>query len=569
MIMSFCVAAVGTRRALTLIAIACALSFLGTRASAQNSSPKDEIFGGYSWLAPNGWGDLDYKIDNIPKGFDASNTYYFCGMCNLGVVIDGSGHFSGATTPGNPFTANDKTGVGYALGGLQYKYHTNSLSPFFRGFVGTANISPDCCHDTEWSFAAGGGGGLDLRVRPRFSIRLVQADYIYSHYSHIFASTHPTQWNSVRLATGVVFNLGNCGAPAPLSCTASAAPTEVWVGEPVKLNATGTNLNPKHTPTYGWTATGGKLSGNDAQTATIDTTGMAAGSYTAKATIADPKMKKNGSATCTATFTVKVKPMNPPQVSCSANPATVPAGTPSTITASATSPDNSEITGYSYQASVGTISGTGTTVTLDTTGLQSGPVNVTVTATDARNLTGAGTCTLNVEVPPPPPQVSARTPIQFIKRPNQKDIPWRVDNEAKAILDDDASALKNDPNAKLVIVGYADGEKGPMEGKGKKRHAMDLAAQRAVNAKAYLVQQQGIDPGRIKVRKGTGKDHVADIFWVPPSADINTAPLLQGTTPVDESVVTPSENAYPKPKTAAPMHHHKKAAEKPAEKPAQ
>src|ERR1019366_6432619 len=351
-----------------------------------------------------------------------------------------------------------------------------------------ANISPDCCHDTEWSFAAGGGGGLDLRVRPRFSIRLVQADYIYSNYSHIFASTHPTQWNSVRLATGVVFNLGNCGAPAPLSCTASAAPTEVWVGEPVQLSTTGTNFNPKHTPTYGWTATGSKLSGHDAQTATIDTTGMAAGSYTANATIADPKMK-NGSATCAATFTVKVKPMNPPQVRCSANPATVPAGTPSTITASAASPDNSEITGYSYQASVGTISGTGTTATLDTTGLQSGPVNVTVTATDARKLTGTGSCTLNFEVPPPPPQVSARTPIQFIKRPNQKDIPWRVDNEAKAILDDDASALKNDPNAKLVIVGYADGEKGPMEGKGKKRHAMDLAAQRAVNAKAYLVQQ--------------------------------------------------------------------------------
>jgi OmpA family len=560
--MSFRVAAVGTRRALTLIAIACALSSLGTIASAQNPSPKDEIFGGYAWLAPNGWGDLNYKINNIPNAFDASNTYYFCATCNLGVVIDGSGHFNGATTPGNPLTANDKTGVGYALGGLQYKYHTNSLSPFFRILVGVANISPDCCHaqDTEWNFAAGGGGGLDLRVRPRFSIRLVQADYIYSHYSHIFPSPNPTQWNSVRLATGVVFNLGNCGAPVPLSCTASAAPTEVWVGEPVQLSTTGTNFNPKHTPTYGWTATGSKLSGHDAQTATIDTTGMAAGSYTANATIADPKMKKNGSATCAATFTVKVKPMNPPQVSCSATPATVPAGTPSIITASATSPDNSEITGYSYQASVGTISGTGTTATLDTTGLQSGRVNVTVTATDARNLTGTGTCTLNVEVPPPPPQVSARTPIQFIKRPNQKDIPWRVDNEAKAILDDDASALKNDPNAKLVIVGYADGEKGPMEGNGKKRHAMDLAAQRAVNAKAYLVQQQGIDPGRIEVRKGTGKDHGADIFWVPQGADINTAPLLQGTTPVDESVVTPSQNAYPNPRTAAPARHHRKQA---------
>ena len=127
--------------------------------------------------------------------------------------------------------------------------------------------------------------------------------------------------------------------------------------------------------------------------------------------------------------------------------------------------------------------------------------HVTVTATDARNLTGTGTCSVSVEAPPPPPQVTNITSIQF---PDQKR-PWRVDNTAKAILDDVASRLKSDPNAKIVIVGYADGEKAPMEGKGKKRHTMDLAAQRAVNAKAYLVQQQGIDPSRVEVRKGTGK----------------------------------------------------------------
>src|ERR1019366_7367463 len=197
----------------------------------------------------------------------------------------------------------------------------------------------------------------------------------------------------------------------------------------------------------------------------------------------------------------------------------------------------------------GTVSGTGTSATLDTTGAPAGTITVTVTATDSRGLTANCTATVTVEGKPELPQVSARTPIQFIPRPKQKYIPWRVDNEAKAILDDDASALKNDPNAKLVIVGYADGEPQPMSGKGKKKHAMDLAAQRAVNAKAYLVQQQGIDPGRIEV--GKGKDHDADIFWVPQGADTATAPLLQGTTLVDETVVTPSENAYPKPKTAA------------------
>ncbi|MFZ0912816.1 MAG: hypothetical protein WBQ76_08125 [Candidatus Korobacteraceae bacterium] len=551
--------AVAPQRVLAMfLTTAFVVVLLAVGATAQNAyQPKDEVFGGYSWLAPNGWGDLYFRINNIPKGFDASNTYYFSGAHNIGLLIDGSGHFSGGTTPGNPLTANDKTGVGYVLTGLQYKYHTNTLSPFFRGFVGTANISPDCCHDTEWSFAAGGGGGLDLSLKPRFSIRLIQADYIYSNYSHIFASTHATQWNSVRLAAGVVFNFGNYGAPAPLSCTASAAPTEVWVGEPVKLNATGTNFSPKHTPTYGWTATGGKLSGNAAQTATIDTTGMAAGSYTAKASIADPKMKKNGPATCTASFIVKERPqppMNPPQVSCSVSPANVKAGETVTIAATASSPDNAQITGYSYQATAGSINGTGATATLNTAGIaSSGTVTISVTATDARQLTGTGTCAVEVNVAPP---VTARTPIEFIPRPHQPYIPWRVDNVAKAILDDDASALKNDPGAKLVIVGYADDEKPPMVGKGKKAEPMNLAAQRAVNAKAYLVAAppdgQGIDPGRIEVRTGAGKQHQADIFWVPQGADVSSSALLQSTVPVDETKVKPSNNAYPKPK---PVKH--------------
>ncbi len=555
-----------TRLFATSIALAFAACLLGGYASAQTDiQPKDEIFGGYAWLAPNGWGDLNYKINNIPNAFDASNTYYFSGMRNLGLLVDGSGHFNGGTTPPNPFTANDKTGVGYVLGGVQYKYHTNSLSPFVRGFVGTANLSPDCCHahDTEWSFAAGGGGGLDWSVKPRFSIRLVQADYIYSNYSHVFPSTHPTQWNSVRLAAGVVVNLGNYYAPA-LAATCSVQPTEVTEGEPVTVTATGSNFNPKHPITYAWTTDGGKIDTANAQSAHIDTTGASAGPHTANATLTDAKMKKMNSATCSAPFTVKAKPMNPPQVNPTANPATVQAGTPSTITANATSPDPGvTISTYAYTASAGVISGTGPTATLDTAGTQPGTINVNVTATDSRGLTGSGATTVTVEAPPPAPQVSPRTPIQFIQRPKQKYIPWRVDNEAKAILDDDATALKNEPTAKLIIVGYADGEPQPMIGKGKSRHAMDLAAQRAVNAKAYLVQQQGIDPSRIEVRKGTGKDHVADIFWVPQGADTATASLLQGTTPVDESVVTPSENAYPKPKTEAPVHHHKKAAASP------
>jgi len=558
--MSSRIAVVPRRGFAATIALAVMFCVCGTLATAQVTiQPKAEVYGGYAWLHPAGHYDFGYPTTDHTQGVDESIVYYLPFAHNLGVLVDSSQHWG-----------IDDQNIYYVLGGLQYKYHTDSFSPFFRVFAGAVRqVAPT--YIDQWNAALGAGGGIDYAVwhgsvrghDPALYIRVVQADYIYSNYRQLIPQTSP-QWNSVRLSAGLVLGLGNYYTPTPTAaCTAQ--PTEVTEGEPVTVTTTGTNFNPKHTVTYAWTTNGGKLDKADAQSARIDTTGVAAGSYTANATISDPKMKKGGSATCAANFSVKAKPMNPPQVTCSANPSTVQSGSPSTITVSATSPDNAQITGYSYTASSGNISGTGATATLDTAGLGAGPVTVTATATDARNLTGNGTCTVNVEVPPPPPTCSKINSIQFpdLKRP------WRVDNTAKAILDDVASRLKADPNAKIVITGYADGEKAPMEGTGKKRHPMNLAAQRAVNAKAYLVQEQGIDPSRIGVRTGTGQQKVADIIWVPQGADENACADLQNTTPVDESMVKPNQKVWPRGAGAAPAPHHRKKAAAPAATPQQ
>ncbi|HTV64033.1 MAG TPA: OmpA family protein [Bryocella sp.] len=561
--MSLHVGVVTRRHAAILVAVAFALCLPGTYAAAQVTiQPQDEVYAGYSWLHPGGHYDDGLKTNDVTNGVDISNVYYLPFAHNLGVMLDASGHWGSSYFNGLGHATDY-----YGLAGLQYKYHTDTFSPFFRVYAGAIHQIPPGFYDrgSQWNAALGAGGGFDYYIGHRIGIRVVQADYIYSNYNQVFQSTSK-QWNSLRLSAGLLWYIGNYYAPTP-TAACSAQPTEVTEGEPVTVTANGSNFNPKHTVTYAWTTNGGKLDTANAQSAHIDTTGVAAGSYAANATITDPKMKKGGSATCAANYTVKAKPMNPPQVSCSANPSTVQAGTPSTITVTASSPDNANITSYSYTASAGQISGTGTSATLDTAGLPSGPVTVTASATDARNLTGSGTCTVSVEAPPPPPMCSKVNSIQF----PDKRRPWRVDNTAKAILDDVASRMKQDPNAKIVIIGYADGEKAPMEGTGKKRHPMDLAAQRAVNAKAYLVQQQGIDPSRIEVRSGTGQSMTADIIWVPQGADENnatTCPQLQNTTPVDESVVKPSENAYPKPRNAAPAHHHARKA-KPAEGAAQ
>jgi outer membrane protein OmpA-like peptidoglycan-associated protein len=563
--MSFRIAVAPTRRIATMIAFMLMLCLWGTFAAAQVTiQPQVEVYGGYAWLHPAGHYDYGQPTTDHTDGVDESIVWYTPFAHNLGVLVDSSQHWGVS-----------QQSIYYVLGGLQYKYHTDSFSPFVRVFAGAVRQEAPTYID-EWNAALGAGGGIDYNVwhgsigghDPSLAIRVAQVDYIYSNYDPIF-QVASKQWNSVRLSAGVVFGFGNYYTPVPTAaCTAQ--PTEVTEGEPVTVTATGSNFNPKHTVTYAWTTNGGKLNASDKQSAQIDTTGVAAGSYSANATLSDAKMKKGGTATCSANYTVKAKPMNPPQVSCSANPSTLQSGGASTITATASSPDAGiTISSYSYTASAGNISGTGTTATLDTAGLESQNVTVTVTATDSRNLTGSGTCSVGVEKQPPPPQCSKINSIQFpdLKRP------WRVDNTAKAILDDVASRLKSDPTAKIVIVGYADGDKAPMVGTGKKRHPMDLAGQRAVNAKAYLVQEQGIDPSRVEVRSGTGQQKTADIIWVPQGAnesDANSCPQLQNTTPVDESVVKPNQTKWPTGGAGtAPVHHRRKAAAAPAATPNQ
>ena len=213
---------------------------------------------------------------------------------------------------------------------------------------------------------------------------------------------------TIALGSGCLHRRG----PTP-TAACSAQPMQVIEGEPVTVTANGSNFNPKHTVAYAWTTNGGKLDNTAAQSARVDSAGVAAGSYTANATITDPKMKKNNTATCSANFRVKAKPMNPPQVSCSANPSTVLSEASSTITAIANSPDKEPITRYTYNASRGVISGTGPTATLDTAGVPPGPITVTVTATDSRNLTGSGTCGVAVEPPATAELPPSPSPPQF------------------------------------------------------------------------------------------------------------------------------------------------------------
>src|SRR5208337_3657188 len=381
--MAFC-DGVPKRVVATMIALAFAICILGSFAAAQVTvQPRAEIFGGYSWLHPNGYVDWG-KVPDIAHGWNGSSTFYFPNVRKLGVVVDGSGHYN-----------STYSNVGLGLIGLQYKFRNDEFSPFIRVLAGASHIDPAGL-GSQWRAAVGGGGGFDLTLTNFISLRIAQADYIYTSYSPSAFTGHSSTWNMVRLSAGVVINLGNYYT-APLSAACTASPASVMAGEPVTVTATGTNFSPKHPLTYAWTTNGGKLANATTATTTVDTTGLNDGTYTANATITDPKGPKlHKVANCGANFNIN-NPKNPPQVTCQANPTTVKSGETSTITANATSPDKGvTITGYSFSAPQGRLTPSGNTATLDTTGLPGTTVPVTVTATDSRGLTG--NCTAQVGV---------------------------------------------------------------------------------------------------------------------------------------------------------------------------
>jgi len=290
----------------------------------------------------------------------------------------------------------------------------------------------------------------------------------------------------------------------------------------------------------------------DTATASVDTAGLQPGNYTVTGHVSEGQ-KPGQFADCTANFTVKQ--YEPPTVSCSVNPSSVNPGDSATITATGVSPQNRPLT-YSYTASAGSISGTGNTATLSTAGAPAGSITVTANVSDDKGQTASGTCSVSVNAPAAPaPKTSTLCSITFSR---DKKRPARVDNEAKACLDDVALNAQRSADASVVVVGNATpDEQNPPTAKGKKKAAVpaNLAAQRAVNTKDYLVKEKGIDASRIQVRTGTAGAPEVENYLVPAGANFDTD--VPGTTAVDESAVQPQTR---KPLGTKPQHHSKKSA---------
>ncbi len=177
-------------------------------AQSHDEYPKNEFFAGYSYHSA----DINtLTIDPARTGQNGVNIAYTRNLNqNIGITGDISAHFkrdSQQTSSGGVFER--QRDQYYFLGGVKFKPSTeNRAKPFvhallgaslFRGFTSDRGTSGNVfTFDDATSFALALGGGLDVKVNDRVSIRVIQADYTPTFFGS-------GRQDNIRLSFGVVF----------------------------------------------------------------------------------------------------------------------------------------------------------------------------------------------------------------------------------------------------------------------------------------------------------------------------------------------------------------------------
>lgn len=194
---------------------------------------------------------------------------------------------------------------------------------------------------------------------------------------------------------------------------------------------------------------------------------------------------------------------NPPAITCTASPKTVRVGDSVNIACDVASADNRPVT-VRFSSNSGKLTPNNNRATLDTSEATPGPINVRATALDDRDLSASAVTTVDVEAAPmAAPTATKLSDLEFA--PNSA----RVDNRAKAMLDDVALRMEQNPNSTVLLAGAADTNETPK-----------LAAQRAQNSTTYLTQSKGIDSKRIVNKISSQHGRKVEVWSVPAGAQM-------------------------------------------------
>jgi hypothetical protein len=180
-----------------LTAVACWLALQATPALAQDAAPVVEIFGGYSRLSAG--------PDDFPR--QTSNGVQIDVAANLnrwfGVVGDIAAHFNTARNLGPGFEGLvARTSVRQYLVGPRFTGRAGQMDVFAHALVGIASGDAGEAFSgfSDSALMLGGGGGVDVHVNRRLSVR--------AQFDRLGAFVDIAEVTS-RFALGLVVRFGN------------------------------------------------------------------------------------------------------------------------------------------------------------------------------------------------------------------------------------------------------------------------------------------------------------------------------------------------------------------------
>jgi outer membrane protein OmpA-like peptidoglycan-associated protein len=448
----------------------------------------------------------------------------------VGLVADLGGYDNSRLTflspSGNQTVNADGSSFTYAFG-PQFSYRKlGRFTPFAQALFGATQASPVTISGCSGSaictplgsenvFATVLGAGFDIQLSRHIALRPFEGDFLLTHFKNV-SSAQPGWQDNVRFSAGIVFRFGGSAPPAPsaaiaASCSVDKDMVYAGSGDYVAVRA---QASPDNTSlNYSWSASEGVVDGTGPEVR-WSSSEKRPGLYTVRVRVDDGR---DGTADCSASIRVEARPNRPPTINCSADRREVPAGDTVEITAVANDPDDDPVS-FSWNASAGSIAGSGSSVRFPTAGLAPGSYAITGRADDGRR--GTADCTVDVDVRAVPPQVPAevaeletRLALHSIYFATARPT---VANPSGGLVDsqrDILLALASDfnryltfkPGSHLILEGHAD-ERGSVP------FNQDLTERRVARAKGFLVEH-GVPAGNIETR-ALGKQENLDAAQV-------------------------------------------------------